>query len=561
MAQKSFDEINEEMFEEFLLLNPDVATLYGLHDPYDRFLPHGGFKRFEDTKELLRIWNEEAVEVALRESLPRDQRICIKYLERLFEAYSFIVDDYPKWKMYPDALVPISMTLFRMFSSEYAPFEERFSPASERIGQIPKYLAEFRTRFTDDRVVRVWVRDAIGVAEQFTAFLRSIAEFSQGKVSESMLSRLDENTGRTESAVRVHLDWLKSLLEMPDRDFAMGPEHFSKLLVIRGFGLSSDEIVRLGQAYLAKLKAERKEIVSRLSPSGNLDDATGRVRLKSPKTFEEALEFCRLEIEAARDFLVQNGILTTDANARLEVVETPGFLKAVVPFAACEIPARFHGIPHGKILLTPPVNQEDFVVRLNYAGLLNTLFHEAYPGHFHQFAQANQKHWIYQLGWMIAGADMFGIYIPLGNECIEGWALYCERMMPDRGFRTSDELLLETSNWAILRACRVVADVKLATGEASMDEMVAWVADETHMPKKDIEADVSCYTRSPSYFMSQTIGLHLIHDLKKELETKLGSRFSERRFHDLIASYGCLPFDMMSGVVKSEMMGRNAASH
>jgi len=561
MAQKSFDEINEEMFEEFLLLNPDVATNYGLHDPYDRFLPQGGFKRFEDTKELLRLWNEKAVEAALHESLSRDQQLCIRYLERLFQTYSFIVDDYPKWKMYPDALVPISMTLFRMFSSEYAPFEERFSAASERIGQMPKYLAEFRTRFTDDSVVRMWVKDAIGVVEQFTALLRSIAEFSKGRVPENMLRKLDENTSLTESALRVHLDWLNSLLEMPDRSFAMGRDLFSKLLSIRGFSLSSDEIVRLGQGYLAELKAERKEIVAKLSPSGDLDDAVSCARLKSPRTFEEALEFCRSEIEAAREFLVQNGILTIDADARLETVETPGFLKAVVPFAACEPPSRFHGVPRGEMLLTPPANAEDLMERLNYAGLLNTLFHEAYPGHFHQFAQANQKHWIFQLGPMMAGADMFGICIPLGYECIEGWALYCERMMLDRGFRASDELQLETSTWAILRACRVVGDVKLAIGEASIDEMVAWVTNETHMPKEDIEADVRCYTRSPSYFMSQMTGLHLILGLKKELETKLGSRFSERRFHDLIASYGCLPFDMMSGVVKSEMMGRNAASH
>lgn len=560
MAQESFDEVNEGMFRKFLLLNPDVATIYGLHDPHDKFLPHGGFKRFEDTKRLLRQWSEMATEVALHESLSRDQRICIKYLDRLFRVYSFIVDDYPKWKMNPDALVPISMTLFRMLSSEYAPFEERLSAASARIGQIPRYLAEFRTRFTDECVVRIWVRDAIRAAEEFAAFLQSIAEFSKGKVSESVLRKLIKNIGRAEAAVRVHLDWLNSLVGMPNRDFAMGSQLFSKLLAIRGFSLSSDDIVALGQTHLAKLKGERKEIVSRLSPSGDLDDAVGRVRIKSPKDFEEALEFCRSEIDAARNFLVQNAILTIDADARLETVETPGFLKAVVPFAACETPARFHGVPRGKMLLTPPASPEDFVARLNFAGLLNTLFHEAYPGHFHQFAQANKKHWIYQLGPMMAGADMFGIYIPLGYECIEGWALYCETMMPERGFRTSDELLLETSTWAMLRACRVVADVKLAMGEASIDEMVAWVADETHIPKEGVEADVKCYAKSTSYFMSQMVGFHLIVDLKNELEAKLGRQFDERRFHDLVASYGCLPFDMMSEAVRSEMIIRNAAS-
>jgi uncharacterized protein (DUF885 family) len=84
--------------------------------------------------------------------------------------------------------------------------------------------------------------------------------------------------------------------------------------------------------------------------------------------------------------------------------------------------------------------------------------------------------------------------------------------------------------------------------------MVAWVADETHISKEGVAADVKCYAKEPSYFMSQMIGFHLIVDLKNELEAKLGQRFDERRFHDLVTSYGCLPFDMMSEAVRSEMM-------
>jgi uncharacterized protein (DUF885 family) len=50
------------------------------------------------------------------------------------------------------------------------------------------------------------------------------------------------------------------------------------------------------------------------------------------------------------------------------------------------------------------------------------------------------------------------------------------------------------------------------------------------------------------------VGRQLIYALRGDLESKLGPRFDERMFHDLVAGYGVLPFCMVESVVRSQMM-------
>jgi len=44
-------------------------------------------------------------------------------------------------------------------------------------------------------------------------------------------------------------------------------------------------------------------------------------------------------------------------------------------------------------------------------------------------------------------------------------------------------------------------------------------------------------------------GRHLILEFRKEVERKAGVKFDERKFHDLVASYGTLPFNLLREVV------------
>jgi len=52
-VDEEFEKINKEMFERYLKANPTLATVFGLHDPYDKLLPDGSSKRVFENLRLL----------------------------------------------------------------------------------------------------------------------------------------------------------------------------------------------------------------------------------------------------------------------------------------------------------------------------------------------------------------------------------------------------------------------------------------------------------------------------------------------------------------------------
>jgi hypothetical protein len=553
MESSAFDGLNKKMLGEFMRINPDVATLFGLHDPYDRFLPHGGFKRYGETDELLALWTVTASELAQKEELSVDQKLSLEVLGQWREIYRFGLYEYPLWKMYPDALESIFTILFQMLVNDYAPLADRLSAICQRINQIPVYLAQFRTRFSEEGVVHEWVTSAIEACERFPKFLESIREVSKSVTNDTLASSLDNGIRLTNEGLVAHLSWLRDLLKKPNLQFAMGKTKFERLMEIRGLRLTPDQMLSLGERYIRELKEKRATVAERLTPGGYVDKVQARIEHDHPGTFEDALRVAGELMAEAREFVIKNGISTVDEDARAVVLETPEFLRPIIPFAMCYPPTRFDRQKKGVYFLTRPNNPDDLGGFCNRVTLINTAVHEAFPGHFHQLALSTSKPWIFELPLAVWWADQ-GSILPFATESVEGWALYCEQMMLDHGYHESDELAFQILTDAIFRACRIVADIKLAYGEATTKGIAEWMAKETGMPLDGLAADAKFYAHSPSYVLSYMVGRHLIHELRGDLEAKLGPKFEERMFHDLVASYGVLPFCMMENVVRSQMM-------
>jgi len=151
-----------------------------------------------------------------------------------------------------------------------------------------------------------------------------------------------------------------------------------------------------------------------------------------------------------------------------------------------------------------------------------------------------------QFNTMIISSDTFDS----GTETCEGWAHYCEKMMFENGYRATDLAALETINGGLWRAYRVVADISLACGEASFEDMVELGIKEAGVPRNASEAEVKRYTHTPGQALSYLLGRELLIGFREEMETNMGDGFDERRFHDLVADYGELPFSLMRDRVR-----------
>jgi len=549
MSTDSYESANEEMFKRFLAINPDAATGLGLHDPYDMDLANGGFKRYKETLDLFLEWHRQATRAAKNEALTLDQKMGLKCLEMGIDVLKFSIDDYPMWKMSPDGLDIPGSLFFIMLTRDYAPYEQRAAAMSSRISQLPRYLEEFRARFRGARPVKLWTEIAIETCEEIPGFLKFISASSKGRVPDKLLSELNKNIAIADEELKEQLDWLNHLLDRAMVNFPMGKKKFEKLLRMRGLGMNSDQILALGEKYLAEFKQERTKIAARIAPGKSVEEAAKIIAGNCPKTFEQALKATVDEMEKAKKFIIENRIATITPGAILKVIETPAFMAPILPYAALFMPSKFDKVQEGAYIVTRPKDPRDLGKNLNFPAITNTAVHEAFPGHFHQGVRSNAKHWMLQLHLMVEEMDT----VRVATETIEGWAHYCEKMMYDHGYEANDPAAYEMVNGAVWRAWRIIVDIKLARGEIALEDAVKSGMEEVGMTKDGALAEVKRYTKTPGQALSYMLGRHLIIEFRREMEKRLGPRFDELRFHDLVADYAYMPFHLMREAVAESM--------
>jgi len=212
---------------------------------------------------------------------------------------------------------------------------------------------------------------------------------------------------------------------------------------------------------------------------------------------------------------------------RIIIKETPPFLVHTTPFAAYFPPPKFAKEKVGIYIITP-AKEKKLLEKHNCASIFNTSVHEAYPGHHLQSILAFKNP---SLVRTLADAI----------EMMEGWAHYCEEYMRDVGFNNTGETRFAQTQDEILRAARVIIDIKLHFGEMNFNEAVRFLIREVGMERENAIAEVKRYTKSPSYQLSYLIGKYLIKKLKRQIQEKMGEKYSDRFFHELILNAGSIP--------------------
>jgi len=528
---EKFEKMNLEMFEKFLAKHPEYATFYGLHDPYDWQLSDGSSKTVFESLSLANEWVDKMKKTVNYEALNDDHKIDWKVIELL---YKFLVYEHRTWETNPDAFDAIGSVFFVMLTRNYAPSEKRVEAIVNRMEKLPKYLEEFRTRFEKSEPVRLWTEVALESCQQILGLFQFIVAATKGQISEDLHNRLTKAAMDLQQPIKQHLEWLQSLLPRTKTEWALGKEKFDELLKIRGLEVTADEIYELGVKYLQDLKLERAKLAEQIAPGKSLKEVMELIEAKAPKTFEEALRATREAMEQSRQFVIENGIATVYPDDKLHVEETPAFMTPLIPFAALLPGGKFDTQQEGIYIVTRPKDAKNLGKDLNYPSIPGTAVHESFPGHFLQSAMSNRGSFVR----LLAG----------GYETSEGWAHYCEQMMKEHGFIKSLESQFMNVNDGILRATRIIVDVKLSRGEMSFDEAVNMLIKETEMSKEGAVAEVRRYTMTPGHALSYLLGKHLILKLREDIKKKMGKEFSEKFFHDTIAANGELTIALLREV-------------
>lgn len=524
-ADARFDRTIDRWFRDQLAMSPESATFLGIHD-HDADLAAGGRDGIDAEVSFYRRTIDELTaldtsELSSERGLDRDLAV---HQARLG---LFWLTEYRPWAGSTGGAEHVGEALFPLFTRDFAPLTDRLTSIASRLEKAPAYLLQTRERVTDP--VRLWTEIDIESTEQMPGFIDTILAAAHSESGDEKLNaRLDAAAEATKAALSDHAAWLRDeVLPRAAAEWKAGPERFEELVRLRELEADGDEILAVGEELLVSEKAARDEVAREIDPSASLSEVADLVKNDHASTFVDSLIEYRESMDRARAFVVDHGLATPPEEDHLNVIETPSFIRHLIPFAAYYHPAKFDATPVGTYVVTPP-SSPDMMREHNRSSISNTSVHEAYPGHHLQLSAAVTNPSLVRL---FSGAPEFA----------EGWAFYCERMMKEHGFDDTPKGWYVVHTDAIWRAARIILDVQLHRGLISFEDAVERLIAETGFERPASLAEVKRYTSTPTYQLSYLFGRHMIEKLKTDVQARDGADFSLRRFHDTLLYGGTMP--------------------
>jgi uncharacterized protein (DUF885 family) len=542
---RPFNRLVDEILEFRWKSRPLAATFSGVHKYDDRLdrTDSGSRRRYlRESKKYLKKLNAFApanrggrvTRLSLSEEM--DWRILKDSLEVEIKD-----EQHVRWfnraaQIYPYyALMGCYVFILR----DFAPLKKRMLSLLARLRQVPRFLMEGQENLRRGRnIPRIWTQIAIQTTTGGKQFFEQMIPIFAEKLPGLKAQILTANR-RALRAFDEYEEFLKKrLLPRSKGSFAVGRQFFNFLLSVHyQLPYIVDELPSIGDKIIRQTQAEMKSLAKRINAKKSWTEIVEDLKKKHPAK-DNLLQFYKREMVRARNFVSKKDLVTIPKGESLSVIETAVFQRHTIPYAAYMSPAPFEKKQKGFFWVTPvneklpPSQQEEQLQGHNSYGAVLTALHEAYPGHHLQLVHSNKVKSKVRREF---GTPLFA----------EGWALYCEELMYEKGFYTKPETRLLQLKDQLWRACRVVIDASLHTGKMSFNQAVDMLVKVAKLEKTNAIAEVKRYTYTPTQPMTYIMGKMEILKLREDFKNLKGRAFNLRKFHDQLLSYGTIPIQMV----------------
>jgi len=529
----AFDDLSTAHFHESMARHPVFATFLGL-SAHDDELADGSRAAILDDAALAHRFMTALEQINPNELSP------YYAIERELAMFTtrreiFDIEEHRVWERRVSATDEIGDGIFLLFARGTRPLGDRLTSITARLEKAPQHIEQQKSRLDGVPPAKLWNEMELDAIDSLPSLFDEVIASATKEFGpdSAQVARMDNAATATRAALDEYKTWLTNQLVRATEDYALGREKYDELVALRAFdGLTSDDILEIGEQQLAHNRAERAELGRQIDPSKTEFEVVDRIKSEHPADFEKALQLYRDAMNESRQYVIDHDIATMPPGEQLSVIETPDYMRNVMPFAAYFSAPKFGPQGEGRrgiYIVTRSVDDDPRAMREhNFASIYNTSIHEAYPGHHQQLSAANEHPSLVR-----AVVD--------APEFVEGWAMYSELMMREEGFDTGIEHRVMMHTDAIWRACRIILDVKLHRGDISVDDAIDFMVAQTAFERPNAAAEVNRYTYTPTYQLSYLLGRVLLFRLRDDERRRLGSSFSLGRFHDAMLAQGSLP--------------------
>lgn len=538
----SFEKLSEEYLKGYLDWRPQSGVALGLHE-YDGKI--ADYSKTSIDAEIARLKDFEVKFSKIDSaSLSTKQYYDWKMLRANIKNELFSFEDlkvYTKNPMTYAGAIDVNIYIKRNF----APIEQQIKSIIAIENEAPK-LYESAKANLQDSLALPHIQLAIEIARGSASFLgKDLLLALKDVKNDSLMKAFNVANTKAIDAINGYANFLeKEKIGKAYNKYAIGKENYQKMLLYgEGISMSADEILAIGMKELQKEQASFNAAAKIINPNKKPIDVYNDMQKEHP-TAESLIPDAKKNLEAIRQFLIDNKIITMPSEVRVKVEETPAFARATST-ASMDTPGPFETkATQAYYYITPvdpkwtPKQQEDWLASFNFYTTDVVSIHEAYPGHYTQFLHLNASD-------ASKVQKVFGSY-----AFIEGWAHYTEKMMLDAGYGNSGDPIkaakfrLAQSGDALLRICRLCVSIKTHCYGMNVDDATKFFMNNWYQGDKPSRQEAMRGTYDPGYLF-YTLGKLQIQKLQEDYKKQEGDNYSLQKFNDAMLDNGMPPIQIM----------------
>jgi uncharacterized protein (DUF885 family) len=538
-----FNALVDNYFDFYFSFHPSEATGAGFHQ-YDTKLEDysaaAHAQQIRGLKEFLR--NFEAIDGSKLPPYTEGDR---KWIISSIHSELLELEDIQMWKKDPDSYTGgVTSSIFLIIKRNYAPAEDRLRSAIERERQVPQALQYARQNLANPP--KIYTEIALEqLPDEADFFRKDVPEAFSSVTDPKLLAEFKLANQGVIDAFESYEKYLHdSVLPNANGDFRLGVENYKKkLLYDEMVDIPLDRLLAIGYDDLHRNQEALKKVAAEIDPNRPLRDVVADLQNQHPAP-NQLMQAFRDTFSGLTSFIEEKRIVTIPPGQPPILEPTPPFERATTE-ASMDTPGAYetHDRKAFFNVTTPdprwdPKHIEDWMKTFNNSMIPGTSIHEVYPGHFVQFL------------WINGNPSKVRKLIFSGTNA-EGWAHYCEQMMLDEGYGSSDpKLRLGQLEDALLRNARYIVGIQMHTGNMTMDQARQFFVQEGYQTAAVADVETKRGTADPTYLM-YTLGKLQILKLRDDYHKMRGNDFTLMEFHNRLMEQGGVPLK----IIRKAMLG------
>ncbi len=560
-ADRAFENLAHEYLSDLTNFSPVAATQIGDHSADDE-LDHVDAAARKKTGQLYREY-QDALAVIDRSELSRANQVDAELLEHQIESSLWSLNVLQEWAWNPLATINIAgNAIYGLVARDFAPVESRLLNVASRLEQMPRFFRQARESLEPARVPKVHAETAIAQNAGIVSIIESMVLPDIDTLGSAERERLLAAIETAKDAIAEHQTWLEEeLLPRATGDFRIGASLYDvKLSYALNSPMSRQALRARAESEYDAVRQQMYEIAREIyaqdhpyttfpdTPDVSYKQAIIRAALE--KAYQRLppadgiVDIAKQQLQQATDFVVEHNIVTMP-DEPVEIIIMPEFQRGV-SVAYLDPPGPLDKEQSAFYAVAPLPEDwteeqiRSFLREYNLYSIQSLTLHEGVPGHYLQIALSNR--------YPSALRSVFW-----SGPFVEGWAVYAERVMVEAGYLDNDPLMrLINLKWYLRGITNAIIDSAIHVDGMSEEQAMKLMIEGGFQEEREAAGKWVRAQLTSAQLSTYFVGFQEHMEMRRAVEAAWGDKFSLRRYHDAVLSFGSPPVKFVRALVLGE---------